>query len=89
MSTEIYNEYRNRLESLKNKSVPTAVHYPMPIHQQPIFKDSCGSSCSCPVSALAAQRVLSLPMALDLTASDIKCVRDALHDSLTQTTEQT
>jgi len=46
-------------EKLKAKGIPTAVHYPVPLHKQPVFVDQ---KISMPVSEGLAERVLSLPM---------------------------
>ncbi len=47
------------ISSLKNAGIPTAVHYPLSIHQQPAFSES---GIHLPHSERAATRVLSLPM---------------------------
>ncbi len=44
---------------LKEKGVPTAVHYPIPLHRQPVFADQ---KVSLPISEGLSERVLSLPM---------------------------
>lgn len=46
--------------------VPTAVHYPRPIHRQPAYEALCCPEC-CPVADLASAQVLSLPMHADLS----------------------
>ncbi len=46
-------------ERLKEKGIPTAVHYPIPLHKQPVFMDQ---NVSLPVSEGLSERVLSLPM---------------------------
>lgn len=52
---------------LKAAGIPTAVHYPRPLHHQPAYaKYAVGPDC-CPHSVAAARRVLSLPMSADLT----------------------
>lgn len=53
------DEREQVISKLKTKGVPTAVHYPLPIHQQPAFLDS---DEHLPHSENAAMRVLSLPM---------------------------
>jgi UDP-2-acetamido-2-deoxy-ribo-hexuluronate aminotransferase len=65
-NTSVYAQYtiavddRERVvANLKAAGIPTAVHYPLPIHQQPAFLDN---KVDCPVSERAAARVLSLPM---------------------------
>jgi UDP-2-acetamido-2-deoxy-ribo-hexuluronate aminotransferase len=54
---------------LKAAGIPTAVHYPIPLNQQPAYKDLCCPDCT-PVAARLAQRVMSLPMHPYLTAAD-------------------
>ncbi|MBV8270727.1 MAG: DegT/DnrJ/EryC1/StrS family aminotransferase [Cupriavidus sp.] len=50
------------LERLKTLGVPTAVHYPIPLHFQGAYKDSCRIVGSLKHSERAASRVFSLPM---------------------------
>jgi UDP-2-acetamido-2-deoxy-ribo-hexuluronate aminotransferase len=52
-------------ETLKAAGIPTAVHYPVPMHLQPAYAQLCGAEC-CPVSVEMAQLVMSLPMGADL-----------------------
>ncbi|MFT4561416.1 MAG: UDP-2-acetamido-2-deoxy-ribo-hexuluronate aminotransferase [Gammaproteobacteria bacterium] len=52
------------LAKLKDAGIPTAVHYPVPLHQQPAFKflgNGAGNG-SYPVAESASERVFSLPM---------------------------
>jgi len=46
-------------EKLKAKGIPTAVHYSVPLHKQPVFVDQ---KITMPVSEGLADRVLSLPI---------------------------
>jgi UDP-2-acetamido-2-deoxy-ribo-hexuluronate aminotransferase len=66
---------------LKEAGVPTAVHYPRPIHLQPAYAE-LASEGSFPVAESLAQRVLSLPMYpdLDVDTQDhiVKTLRAAL-----------
>ena len=55
--------------ALKAAGIPTAVHYPRPLHHQPAYAP-LGDMNACPISVSAAQRVLSLPMSPDLSAAD-------------------
>jgi UDP-2-acetamido-2-deoxy-ribo-hexuluronate aminotransferase len=55
--------------ALKEAGIPTAVHYPTPLHHQPAYAAHCCPEC-CPVSLDVAARVLSLPMSADLTEAD-------------------
>ena len=47
---------------MKAAGVPTAVHYPMPLHEQPVFEHLGQPAGSFPRSEAAARRVISLPM---------------------------
>jgi UDP-2-acetamido-2-deoxy-ribo-hexuluronate aminotransferase len=73
-------EVQKRLQAA---GVPTAVHYPKPLHHQPAYAAYCCPDC-CPQSVAAAAEVMSLPMSADLThaqqdrvvAAMQACVRD-------------
>lgn len=74
--TSVYAQYtvfvENRdqvIEAFKTAGIPTAVHYPVPLNQQPAYRTDCGSSTT-PVSDRIAKRVVSLPMGPDLSESD-------------------
>jgi UDP-2-acetamido-2-deoxy-ribo-hexuluronate aminotransferase len=62
---------------LKAAGIPTAVHYPRPLHHQPAYAAHCCPGC-CPHSIAAARRVLSLPMSADLSEADQDRVVQAL-----------
>jgi UDP-2-acetamido-2-deoxy-ribo-hexuluronate aminotransferase len=67
--------------ALKDAGIPTAVHYPLPLHHQPAYA-AHGSADGCPASVAAAQQVLSLPMSADLTEADQDRVIAALAEAL-------
>lgn len=50
------------LETLKAAGIPTAVHYPVPLHQQPAYRNRCRISGSLENAERVAGRVFSLPM---------------------------
>jgi UDP-2-acetamido-2-deoxy-ribo-hexuluronate aminotransferase len=66
---------------LKAAGVPTAVHYPRPLHHQPAYA-KYGRPEDCPNSIEAARRVMSLPMSADLTDAQQDEVVAALAQSL-------
>jgi len=66
---------------LKAVGVPTAVHYPRPLHHQPAYA-KYGNAEDCPHSIKAAQRVMSLPMSADLTDEQQDGVVSALAQAL-------
>lgn len=71
-------EQREQVQAiLSNADIPTAIHYPVPIHHQPAYV-SYASKESCPVSIEMATKVLSLPMSPYLTSSDVDRVASTL-----------
>ena len=56
-------------QSLQAQGIPTAVHYPKPLHHQPAYAQGCHAD-SHPHSIAASQQVLSLPLSADLTEAD-------------------
>jgi len=69
-NTSVYAQYTIQVENrsevqaaLKEKGIPTAVHYPLAIHRQPAFMDSIRQELDAfPNADYAAERVMSLPM---------------------------
>lgn len=59
-------------EHLKQQGIPTAVHYPIPLHQQPAYAHFAIGSAGYPVSEAKAKAVISLPMSayLEETVQD-------------------
>lgn len=64
-------------ERLKVAGIPTAVHYPLPLNEQPAYAHLCCPGCT-PVAADAAKRVMSLPMHPDLPAPEVARIADVL-----------
>jgi UDP-2-acetamido-2-deoxy-ribo-hexuluronate aminotransferase len=74
----VFAENRAAIQAaLKEAGIPTAVHYPRPLHHQPAYAQHCCPEC-CPVSLEVSQQVLSLPMSADLTEADQDRVAAAL-----------
>ncbi|WP_298832120.1 DegT/DnrJ/EryC1/StrS aminotransferase family protein [uncultured Piscinibacter sp.] len=63
--------------ALRAQGIPTAVHYPRPLHHQPAYARHCCPDC-CGESVKAAARVLSLPMSADLSEAQQDAVVAAL-----------
>jgi UDP-2-acetamido-2-deoxy-ribo-hexuluronate aminotransferase len=87
--TSVYAQYtvevpnRSQVEErMKSRGIPTAVHYPVPLHLQPVFADLKQGLGSFPVSEAAAARVISLPMHPYLTDDQQTIVVDALRDAV-------
>jgi UDP-2-acetamido-2-deoxy-ribo-hexuluronate aminotransferase len=79
----VFVENREAVQNeLKALGIPTAVHYPTPLHLQPAYKDLCRVSGNIKVAEARAREVMSLPMSADLAASDQRKVVKALAASL-------
>ncbi|MFN0187019.1 MAG: DegT/DnrJ/EryC1/StrS family aminotransferase [Aquabacterium sp.] len=57
--------------ALKREGIPTAIHYPVPLHHQPAYAVPAAAGREpYPQSVAAAAQVLSLPLSADLTDAD-------------------
>ena len=64
---------------LKASGVPSAVHYPVPLNEQPAYQHLCCPDCT-PVARTVAKRVISLPMGPDLSPADQDFITRSLVD---------
>jgi dTDP-4-amino-4,6-dideoxygalactose transaminase len=89
--TSVWAQYTIRLPrgqrdafvtALKGQGIPTAIHYPKPVHRQPAYRGFPVADGGLPVSERLAEEVVSLPMHayLDEPTQDriIEAVRRAL-----------
>ena len=84
-NTCVYAQYtievddRDAFEArMKAHGVPTAVHYPLPLHLQPVFAHLGLGAGRFPASEAAARRVISLPMHPYLTDEQQRQVVEAV-----------
>jgi UDP-2-acetamido-2-deoxy-ribo-hexuluronate aminotransferase len=88
-NTSVYAQYTIEVENrdvfetrMKELGVPTAVHYPIALHLQPVFAHLGLGEGRYPVSEAAARRVISLPMHPYLTDEQqlkvVRAVREAV-----------
>lgn len=84
----VYHQYtiasgeRDRLQqALSGSGIGCAIYYPLPLHQQEIYRDLCGS-LTLPQAEHAARRVLSLPMSPLLTEAQMDAVCAAIEAAL-------
>jgi UDP-2-acetamido-2-deoxy-ribo-hexuluronate aminotransferase len=82
--TNVYAQYtvvveeRERIQAeLHAAGIPTAVHYPVPMHLQPAYAHLSRPD-ACPVASSMAARVLSLPMGPYLADAEARQVAQAL-----------
>lgn len=73
-------------QALKEKGVPTAVHYPIGLHEQPALANICETGQRYEWTENAAQKVMSLPMHPYLTDADQIKICDILKEVLTEKT---
>jgi perosamine synthetase len=90
-SSHVYHQYVVKVEkgarlrrdglmqALAERGVGTAVHYPRPVHDQPLYRGRQGRG-PCPVSAGLASSVLSLPVHPLLTESDLSAIARAVNE---------
>jgi perosamine synthetase len=90
-STHVYHQYvlkvekRSKLprdglvQALAARGVGTAVHYPRPVHDQPLYRGQQGKA-PCPVSSRLASSVLSLPVHPLVSEDDLKSIARAVNE---------
>ena len=88
-NTSVYAQYtievpdREAVQAaMKVRDIPTAVHYPVPLHQQPAFGFLGQAEGAFPVSEEVAKRVISLPMHPYLSEDQQSNVVSALKESV-------
>jgi UDP-2-acetamido-2-deoxy-ribo-hexuluronate aminotransferase len=71
--TSVFAQYTVLVESreqvqgvLRQANVPTAVHYPIPLNEQPAYTNLCCPDCT-PIARTIAKHVMSLPIYPDLS----------------------
>ncbi len=74
----------NVQQQLQALGIPTAVHYPVGLHQQPIIKELYPKQSSFPKTEYVAQRVMSLPMHPYLSAADQQRICQSLEKVMTE-----
>jgi len=83
--TSVFAQYsilvqdRDALQArLRAAGIPVAVHYPVPLNEQPAYAHLCNAD-STPVAQAIARQVMSLPMHPDLSQADQGLIVAALH----------
>ena len=77
----VYHQYTVRTKKrdeladyLKKGGVPTAIHYPLPLHFQPAFRYLGHKEGDFPEAEKAAKEALSLPIYPEMTANEMAAV---------------
>jgi UDP-2-acetamido-2-deoxy-ribo-hexuluronate aminotransferase len=72
-------DHRAELQALlAQQNIPTAIHYPLPLHLQPVFASLNLPRGSLPVSEAASERVLSLPVHAYMSDTEVDYVASAV-----------
>ena len=88
-SRHVYHQYTIRvpaerradfIQRLTALGVGSAIHYPRPIHQQPIYQ-KMGYTDQLPVAEQAAREVVSLPVHPALKQDDLTRIVEAIHQA--------
>jgi UDP-2-acetamido-2-deoxy-ribo-hexuluronate aminotransferase len=80
----VFVEHRDQVqEALKAAGVPTAVHYPVPLHKQPAYSAVCRVHDALPHSESRSEKVMSVPMSADLSFEMQDYVVNALVSAVT------
>ena len=64
---------------LHEAGIGSAVHYPIPIHHQPIMEKMGFGEFDCPVADAAAERVLSIPVHPSLGPEDVEYIASVIN----------
>jgi perosamine synthetase len=78
----VKTDYRDELKAyLESNGVQCGIHYPIPIHLQPIYRQLYSyKEGDFPRSELVCKRVLSLPMYPDLENAEVEKVSEKIHE---------
>lgn len=83
----VYNQFtirtpkRDALQKyLNDNGIPTAIHYPIPLHMQKAFSNLGYTAGDFPVAETASAEVISLPMFPEMTDDQQSMVIDAVKD---------
>jgi len=63
---------------LRQKGIGSLIHYPVPVHLQPAYRDLGRKAGSLPATEAAAREVLSLPLYPELREEEVVTVADAV-----------
>ncbi len=67
------------MEHLQAKGIGSAVHYPKPVYEQPLYRELGYGSVRCPVSEDVSRRVLSLPVHPALQQQDLEYIAETIN----------
>lgn len=65
---------------LADRGIASGIHYPIPIHLQPAYRDLGYKQGDFPISEHYAEQILSLPMYAELTSDAVKYIAETIRD---------
>jgi len=68
------------LTHLKARGIGAGIHYPIPLHRQPVYLEQGYGDVSLPTTEKVANEVLSLPMYPELDNEEIAYVVQAVRE---------
>jgi len=70
------------MKYLKNNGIGSAIHYPLPIHKQPLYQrlGYTDETVQCPVATALSQKILSLPVHPALTEKDLVFIAETINN---------
>jgi dTDP-4-amino-4,6-dideoxygalactose transaminase len=69
------------LQHLRVRGIDAGIHYPIPVHRQPVYLKLGYGDVSLPIAEKAAGEILSLPMYPELRSEQIKFVAQAVKEA--------
>lgn len=72
------------IDHLKTHDIQAGIHYPMPVHLQPAYKDRVPTAANMGVTEQLADEVLSLPMYPELLSADVARVIEVVNSYLSK-----
>ncbi len=69
------------MEYLRDNNIGSAVHYPMPVHKQPLYQQMgyTEENVRCPVATAVAKKIVSLPVHPALQEEDLKYIAETIN----------
>lgn len=85
----VYAQYTIQIDNrdqvrtyLNQCQIPTAIHYPTPMHKQPLLANQTFPKTGFPIAEQVAEKVLSLPFHPYLTEAEIEEIAEAIGQAL-------
>ena len=85
----VYHQYtlltdqREAIQSaLQEKSIASAIYYPIPLHQQEAIRKQCGQTFTLPITESISEQCLSLPVFPELSNDSVDLISDVIRKAV-------